>query len=437
MFIVLVKTAVSVGLCLWLAVLLWKRLWITEYLQQHHRTPWIALFYTIFRLLPIVLTFFVMGYQPQSDVQYYYYPIANTARQFGIVYRDVYCPYSPFFGYWLSIPLHIWNDMRTIVVAMTLIEWLAVYVTFRIYRGVESNGQRLFRALFYFSLPVPFVMCVFSGQEDVALWLLALVAVWVWQEKKSPFWGGVLLALGLLSTKAVFVFLIIPLFLMAPNHQKAPLVAGLAALGLPVLAFLYWKTGLLFIEQPLDEGEYLKAPNWRSVLNPIIGGFIPENGGVWKWVMMLVTLVIISLTGIRAYGKRLVDTLPLIFLVAFGSMTVLQQNAVSNYAYLFVLPVVFTMTDFKSRLTTFLLVGFNALAAIHPSLWWRIGQPFYKGLSMFSRPEYALEYGIELALVAGFLYYAWLGYRAIDDVPLSAEGAVRNRSFRGRLFGLK
>lgn len=437
MFIVYVKTAVSVGLCVWLAVLLWQRLPLTDYLQNHHKKPWILAFYVVFRLLPLILTYFVLGYKPTSDVEYYYYPIANSARQFGIVHRDVYSCYSPFFGYWLSLPLHIWNDMRAIVLAMTGIEALAVYITYRIYRGTENNGQRLFRALFYFSLPIPFVMCVFSGQEDVGVWLFALWAVWAWKQAKSPFWGGVLLALGLLSTKAVFVFLLVPIFLMTPHRQKLALVGGLALLGLPVLAFLYWKTGLLFIEQQINEGDYLKAPNWRSVLNPIIGGLIPPGGGIMKWVTLVITLMIISLTGLRAYGKRLVDSLPMLFLVAFGCMTVLQQNAVSNYAYLFMLPLVFTITDFKNRATTILLIVFNVLAAIHPSFWWRIGQPYYKGFSMFSRFDYALEYSMEIALIAGFIYYTVQGAHLIDGVALSPEGAIRNRSFKSRFFGVK
>ena len=437
MFIVLIKTAVSVGLCFWLALLLWKRLTITDYLQKNYRKPWILVFYVAFRLLPVILTYFMLGYKPTSDVEYYYYPIANSARQFGLVYQDVYSPYSPFFGYWLALPLCAWNDIRAIVLAMTGIEALAVYVTYRIFRNNENNGQRLFRVLFYFSLPIPFVMCVFSGQEDVALWLFALWAVWMWQQAKNPFWGGLLLALGLLSTKAVFVFLIIPIFLMTPHRQKLHLVTGMAVLGLPVLAFLYWKTGLLFLQQPLAEGDFLKAPNWRSLLNPLIDGLIPEKGGIFKWVTLIVTVLLLILMGLRAYGKRLVDTLPAVFLVAFGAMTVLQQNAVSNYAYLFMLPLVFALTDFRNRATTIMLIVFNGLAAIHPSFWWRIGQPYYKGLSMFSRFNYALEYGMEIVLVAGFIYYALKGNQLIDAISLSAEGSVRNRSFKSRFFGVK
>jgi hypothetical protein len=76
-----------------------------------------------------------------------------------------------------------------------------------------------------------------------------------------------------------------------------------------------------------------------------------------------------------------------------------------------------------------MLIIFNALAAIHPSFWWRIGQPYYKGFGMFARLEYALEFGMELLLVAGFLYYAWQGFRAMEEVPLSPEGTSRQRSF--------
>ena len=54
---------------------------------------------------------------------------------------------------------------------------------------------------------------------------------------------------------------------------------------------------------------------------------------------------------------------------------------------------------------------------------------------MFSRFDYALEYSMEIALMAGFIYYTLLGFQAIDGIPLSAEGAVRNRSFKSRFFG--
>lgn len=446
MFIVYVKALASAGLCGWVAFLLWQRPAITRLLQTR-QLPWLAIFYAALRLLPFIVTYLILDNKPQSDVDGYYYPIATSAKNFGLVYRDVYSPYGPFFGYWLSIPLRIWQDTRMIVLALTLLEWAAVWLTVREFAPVRlfstpetidnqpiisgesdsDKGDRLFKALFYFSLPVPFVMCVFSGQEDVGLWLLALWAVATWQRRGSPFWGGVLLALGLLSTKAVFVFVIIPLFFVATWRQKIPLVAGLAALGLPVLVFLYLNVGLLFIEQPLDEGNYLKAPNWRSLLNPFVGGLIPANGGIYKWLTLLTTVVILVGVALRYRRNRpLTEAIALLFIVAFGMMTVMQQNAVANYAYLFMLPLVFALVDFKKTGWCAALVGFNFLAAVHPSLWWRMGMPYYNRLEMFNKPLFLLEYSMEILLLAGFVGYAWqAGKKLITLAPASLTSANR------------
>jgi hypothetical protein len=436
MFIILVKVITSVVLGLWLLLLLSKRLIVSDFLQQHRQKPWIFIFFVLLRLLPVICIYFLMGYEPTSDVKCFY-PIALSAYEFKMPYLDVYTCYSPLFGYWLSLPLYVWNDIRVIILFMIFIEWLAVLLTYRLYKVTESPGQRLFRVLFYFSLPVPFVMSVYSGQEDILLWLFALLAIWVWEARKSPFLGGILLALGFVSTKAVFIFLLVPIFLMTPHRQKLPLVAGLAVLGLPVMGYVLWEAGMTFVAQQIHEGDYLKAPNWRSVFNPLLGGLMPDDGGVWKWITMSITLGILVITGLRAYGKRMLDMLPLIFFVAFGCMTVLQQNSISVYAYLFMLPLVFSVTDSYIRSTTLLLIAFNILAAIHPSFWWRIGQPYYDGLGMFSRWEYALEYGMEIALVAGFVYYAWQGFRQIDGISLTSEGSVRHRLFKSRFFGVK
>lgn len=46
---------------------------------------------------------------------------------------------------------------------MTVVETLAVWLTYRDNDNHEPPGQRLFRTLFYYLLPVPFVFCVMSG----------------------------------------------------------------------------------------------------------------------------------------------------------------------------------------------------------------------------------------------------------------------------------
>jgi hypothetical protein len=409
MSIVYIKTAVSVALGLLLIGLLWQRITLTGMLQRAGTwvldVCWIAL-----RLVPFLATYIVLGYQPQSDVATFYYPIGMSALEGGIPYRDVYSCYSPLFGYWLAPFLSLWSDMRMVVLAMMVVEGLAVRLTFRHYQTQETMGQRLFRGVFYYFLPLPFVMCVFSGQEDVILWLFALLAIPLMQSR--PFLAGLVLGLGMLATKAVFILLLIPVWLLTLRNVKfaAWFTAGLVTVGLPVALFIFWKAGLLFLDQQSHEGDYLKAPNWRSILNPFLSDGMRSAVGIWKWGGLIITLLIMLQGVWRIHTTRsnwrYQDYLPFIYILTYSAMSVLQQNAISNYAYLFMLPLVFTMTDFRRLWFCVGLIGFNILAAIHPSLWWRLGMPYYDRLTALANPTAALEYSIEILIFIGFIYYA-------------------------------
>jgi hypothetical protein len=409
MSIVYIKTAVSVALGLLLIGLLWQRITLTGMLQRAGTwvldVCWIAL-----RLVPFLATYIVLGYQPQSDVATFYYPIGMSALEGGIPYRDVYSCYSPLFGYWLAPFLSLWSDMRMVVLAMMVVEGLAVRLTFRHYQTQETMGQRLFRGVFYYFLPLPFVMCVFSGQEDVILWLFALLAIPLMQSR--PFLAGLVLGLGMLATKAVFILLLIPVWLLTLRNVKfaAWFTAGLVTVGLPVALFIFWKAGLLFLDQQSHEGDYLKAPNWRSILNPFLSDGMRSAVGIWKWGGLIITLLIMLQGVWRIHTTRsnwrYQDYLPFIYILTYSAMSVLQQNAISNYAYLFMLPLVFTMIDFRRLWFCVGLIGFNILAAIHPSLWWRLGMPYYDRLSALANPTAALEYSIEILIFIGFIYYA-------------------------------
>jgi len=103
----------------------------------------------------------------------------------------------------------------------------------------------------------------------------------------------------------------------------------------------------------------------------------------------------------------------LLYVLVFSLTTVVQHNAISNYAYLFMLPLVFTIVDFRNRWSCVGLIIFNTAAAIHPSFWWRIGQPFYYSFSQINRPVYWIEYGLELILVIVFAYIALRAARSL------------------------
>ncbi|GAB3554027.1 hypothetical protein [Spirosoma fluminis] len=410
MFIVFVKSGVSVALALVLILVLNRRSWIKTQFDSSVQVPWLLVFWTVFRLLPFVGVYLILGYMPQSDASEYYYPISLTALDGGIPYRDVYSGYSPLFGYWIAPFLAVWRDSRMVVLVMLLVEGLAVLLTYRYYKNQDSTGDRLFRALFYYLLPLPFTMSVFSGQEDVVLWLFALLAIPFMD--RQPLLAGVVLGLGMMATKIVFALVLMPVCLLMLGNLRTAIRfgVGLAIVILPVMGWMYWKTGLLFLQQQSSEGDIIKAPNWRSVLNPVLTDGLRSVGAIWKWGGLAITLlVILAGTGFvrsRAPRWRYRDYVPFIFVLVYSVMTVVQQNAISHYAYLFMLPLVFTLVDFRRNRWCIGLIGFNVLAAIHPSLWWRLGMPVYDRLSALLKPIALLEYSIEVLLVIGFFYYA-------------------------------
>ena len=415
MLILLVKGISSLLLTLVIGLLLWQRTRV-EQLLTTKKTPWITLFFVVFRLLPFLGVYVVMGFEPQSDVQCFY-PIVSSATRMEVPYVGAYNAYSPFFGYLLALPLALYDNIRVIVLTLLLLETATVWLTQRIYLPQLSRGERLFRCLIYYLLPVSFVFAVFSGQEDILVWGAALAGVWLWQTRQNAFLGGVALGIGLLLTKATFVLLMIPLFLL--TRRKVSFVAGAALVGLPVLVWLYFTTGMLFLEQPLFEGDKLKAPNWRSVLNPILVGNVSLNGNIGKWITLAMLLIII--VGITFWVRKreaLTGYFPMLYIAIFAAMSVLQQNSITVYAFAFMLPLVFCLTNLRDKTEVAILLVFNLLAANHPSIWWRMKQPYYT-FNSFSNPLYLAEYVMEWVILAGFVWCVWLAIRQLRRGPIA------------------
>jgi hypothetical protein len=417
MFIIFAKASVSLILSFVLLTALYKRTWLENKLEILG-VPWLFLFWLVLRFLPFLAIYVLLDYEPQSDVKEYYYPIGIGAGLGKMLYRDVPSPYSPFFGYYLAVPLWLWNNTRMIVLTMTVVEALAVWLTYRDDHGREPKGQRLFRALFYYLLPVPFVFCILSGQEDVSLWIFTVLAGQALATGNS-FRVGLWFALGLLSTKAVFVLLLVPFVFLVSN--KIRFLSGCVVLGLPVLLFLYWKTDLQFILQPLEEGTYLKAPNIRSVLAPFIGEAINRTVRIESYAGLLLTVAVTMWVLLTMRMGNRHRRVALLYVLVFSLSTVVQHNAIGNYAYLFMLPLVFNMANFRDRWQCLGLLVFNMAAAIHPSLWWRIGQPFYYSFSQINRPIYWVEYGLELILVSGFAYIALRAAQTLRTANVAAK----------------
>jgi hypothetical protein len=413
MTVILIKVLIAIGGTLAFIVGLRFRNTVME-IPEPKTNRLLALAFVLGRLVPFVVIYLIMGLEPHSDVPIFYESASHALRG-EVVYRDFWSPYSPLFAYITALPLLVWHSAKSIVLLMILVEGLAWWFTYRFYRPRQGKVAQLW-ALLYLVLPGPFVFCILGGQEDVWMWVFGVASLWLWAAGASAFRLGLLMAAMLIVTKALAVLIAIALlfWVRRPVHY----VAGLAVLGLPALILLYVLTGegmltpLMFASMPF-------APNLPTVLAPLIGDFTPYAG-------LLSTAGLVGVLVLSAWGGWQLrrghvpyeQALPILWVLCFGFMMFIHKSSFGNYLFIYALPLMVILPDWKDTRLIVVLLVLNSLAAVHPSLWWQIGAPIYSDPAMLSQARYLGEYLMEIGIVTSVGYFVWLAYRQIKQHAL-------------------
>ena len=405
MSIVLAKTVLSVALLLLTGAVLWKRAFLLKIFQGKNVPATLAVGWFLFRLLPFIAVYWLAGFAPTSDVNGFW-DEGSKASLGQVVYRDFWSPYSPLYAYYLGLWLKFWYDPRMIVLGMTIMDALALWVSWHLYRAKLSDSDFLFKALIYYLLPGSLVLCVVGAQEDVWMWLFVVVALLYRQRTARVEVYALLLALGLLLTKAILVLILVPLFIL--EKEKLRFALTMALVGAVSLAVLYPLVGWEFT-QPLDEAKVLRAPNILSVLNPWFFDSIGVGEKFWNWIGLVVSVGIGSWTAWRLRSTDIPTLISRTWVVLYATMMVVQQSAYSNYIFLFLIPLVFYVIDWQNKKQVGYLLVFNILCVVHPSAWWRLDMPRYLAPSgIWASTSSLLDYLMQLSIVVLTGYFVWL-----------------------------
>lgn len=416
MNIVLAKTAISVAALLVTAALLFKRDALTDWLEKKSANAVMAIAWVFLRLLPFIAVYLVANMEPTSDVNGFW-DEGSKASLGQVVYRDFWSPYSPLYAYFLGIWLKLWYSPKMIVLTMAAMDGVALLASYHFFRPFQSRGTFLFRALIYLLLPGSLVLCVIGAQEDVWMWLFVILAYLLRERTLRVEWYAVILAIGLLMTKAIFVLIMVPLFLL--EKQKVRFVIPIAIIGIISLAILYPLVGLEFM-QPLDEAKTLRAPNIPSVLNPWFYNSIGVGEKIWNWIGLVASVGLACISAWRLRNADFRVMLSKVWVVLYATMMIVQQSAYSNYIFLFLLPLVFYVIDWKNRTQVTILFVFNLLCVVHPSYWWRLGMPCYMTPSdTTASTELLIDYSMQTAIVILTGYFIWLAFPKRNEVTSS------------------
>jgi hypothetical protein len=413
MNIVLAKTVISIAALLVTAALLFKRASLTDWLEKKSANAVLAVAWVLLRLLPFIAVYLVANMEPTSDVNGFW-DEGSKASLGQVVYRDFWSPYSPLYAYFLGIWLKLWYSPKMIVLTMAAMDGIALLVSYHFFRPFQTRGTFLFRALIYLLLPGSLVLCIIGAQEDVWMWLFVILAYLLRERTLRVEWYAIVLAIGLLMTKAIFVLIMVPLFLL--EKQKIRFVIPIAIVGILSLGILYPLVGFEFM-QPLDEAKTLRAPNIPSVLNPWFFNSIGVGEKLWNWIGLVASVGLSCLAAWRLRNADFRLMLSKVWIVLYATMMIVQQSAYSNYIFLFLLPLVFYVIDWKNKTQVTILFVFNLLCVVHPSYWWRLGMPCYMTPSdTVASTDLLIDYSMQVAIVVLTGYFIWLAFPKKDEV---------------------
>ncbi|MDQ6481052.1 hypothetical protein [Dyadobacter sp. LHD-138] len=407
MSVVLAKTGISLVCILLLVVVLSQRKRLSGWLENKSVRVSLISGWVLFRLIPFIAVYLIANITPTSDVLGFW-DEGSKASMGQVVYRDFWSPYSPLYAYFLGIWLKIWYSPKMIVLTMAVMDGVALWISWHFFRPFQSRGAFLFKALMYLILPGSLVLCIVGAQEDVWMWLFVVLAYLVRERTVRVEWYAVILGIGLLMTKAIFVLILVPLFLI--EKQKIRFLIPMVIIGILSLGILYPLVGLEFM-QPMDEAKVLRAPNILSIINPWFFDGIGVGEKFWNWVGLVTSVGLATLAAFRLQHADFRIMLSRVWVVLYATMMVIQQSAYSNYIFLFLIPLVFYIIDWTSSKQVILLLIFNILCVVHPSYWWRLGMPRYLSPSDITATQDSLiDYLVQVSIIILTGYFVWLAF---------------------------
>ena len=404
MSVILIKLLLALGCSGLIGLVLARRRQAEAWLETRPAATVIGVTWFVLRLLPFVGIYLILGYQPVSDIQGYLIRWGSSALEGKLIYRDFECTYSPLYPYLIAVSLGMWYNMKAIALLMVVMELVALVLTFRFFRNIP-HSRRLLLAVLYLMTPAGLIFTVIAGQEDIWLWLFAVGACLLYRQTGKTVVLALGIALGLLATKAVDVLYLLPFLFLVPKPFQ--LTAWLAGIGVVLLGALYGLVGLEFM-QPIREAETLRAPSLLSVVNPWVMNSIGRGTGTWNWIGLAATVGGGSWIALRVRDLPFEQAFSRMWVGVYGLMMVVQQSAYSNYLFLFLPPLLFAIVNWDSTRDIVLFLLFNILCVVHPSFWWRMGNPEYLTPGdIFASGLRMLDYTLQLSIVV--LTFYWVG----------------------------
>jgi hypothetical protein len=381
--------------------------------------------------LGLFVALYVVGHQePNSDVPTFYVPTARAVLAGRVPFRDFSLSYAPGFAYVGAALALVWNSGKVFALfaillnALALMWWHEAASAF-FERSIARNCTVLYATSGHV------LVQVLLGTNQA--WISAGLAASAMLLARDRNVGSGLAQAAAACTTKVLAHLFWPLlWICAPSRSRWLLAAALPT-ALLYVGFIGWGAGPGLLYPLRHEGELISPGNLPYLLDLILG----VTGSLERPIYDGLLLAALAITTLWLYVKARVmsaqgrQALLLAGLALTGLVFMLfSKKSFTGYVIFVMYPVILMLvagvTNPRARIG--FLLAFNALLAVEPSVWF-----FLKADLLTLRTWFAMGGGaaalsfvlLDLALMACYVYLAWLSVRGVDRM---AEGAMSSRN---------
>jgi len=337
------------------------------------------------RLLVFFGAFIVFHIPFGSDMQSVRYDFGRAIRDGKLPYVDVDSDYGPLFPYLFAPAIADTYETSALGIAFisTLIECASFYFLWCLINKSLPVSQAIRWSILYVLCPLPYLFSIIGHQDEtwnVGIYSLVLLVILGLssRQRMRAFIAGIILAVGGLFTKSttalplglIFGFLAIPSYFLA----------GMALVGVSFVLFFFPVIPLMI--NAFTQATWPDNPSIWYLPQIITGNptWVTENNSILAFLTFLLTVGTSVLLAIIARHRRLFER-PIaeqvhFFLYAWVIVwlvfSLVTPKGLMDYALFWMPAALFLYVVRPDALLRSVMAGFCVIAAVHPSLSYRL-----------------------------------------------------------------
>lgn len=395
--------------------------------------------FAVSRVALWLLVFVILRIAPRGDISIYVEEAQRNLHHL-VPYRDFLSSYAPFHSYMDASLLRIFHTQLALIAFVICVESFLLPLWFRVGRNFLSDHEVRTASILYLTSAISLQFVAIDGQDNILIAVLLALSLLLVQ-KKQPFSSGAATGLGVALLKFLPLLYMPAFFLATPRRWRW--VGGAAV----VIAVLYGGFALAhpdaFLLQPLMREGSMKTPgDIPFLIEAVLGITVPSF--VWNGLLLVLLAIIFGLVAKGCRGaemnvrlRTLAFSMPALTLM----LLLFAKKSWPPYLMLAFFPICLLISR-EHKIRTYLFAFFGVVVLVEHSYYATLlnalsAPELHQGIFSL-RSSYLIFLGIEVLLLAGYIWLLWMSIQQIRNAGRLANAESHSSlkaAFSVKAFG--